>query len=129
MAETFHSLGYYDTPDYLWLSSGDIVSVQTGATTHVTYATLKCPNYTDVGCESDWLAEIDPDTGDARLIGPTGFIGLFGLGYWGNKVYGFSKTGDYVLIDVATGEGTLVQNFPDLVFWGAGTTTRPFIVD
>jgi hypothetical protein len=130
IAEAFHRLGYYDSPAKEWRSSGDIVSVQIGPSEYVTYATLKCPNY-EVGtdCESDWLAEIDPDTGDARLIGPTGYTRLFGLGYWGDKVYGFNNRGDYVLIDVETGEATLEANYSELLFWGAGTTTRPFIVD
>jgi len=126
--EIFVHLGHYDFPDLAWLSSGDIISIQVDWTEYLTYATLKCPNYTEPGCESDWLAEIDPQNGDARLIGATGYQQIFGLGYWGDRVYGFTNDGDYITIDVDTGAGTLVQNFPALSFWGAGNTTIPHIV-
>lgn len=126
--DIFIHIGYYDYPTYQWRSSGDIVSIQTDWEDFVTYATLKCPNYTDTGCESDWLAEVDPDTGDARLIGATGYQKIFGLGFWGDKVYGFTGDGYYLHIDVGSGEGTLVTEFPGRVFWGAGNTTIPYIV-
>jgi len=128
ISEIFVHLGHYDFPDLGWLSSGDIISIQVDWTEYLTYATLKCPNYTDLGCESDWLAEIDPENGDARLIGPTGYQQIFGLGYWGDRVYGFTNDGDYITIDVNTGAGSLVQNFPTRSFWGAGNTTIPHIV-
>lgn len=128
ISDIFVHLGHYDFPDLAWLSSGDIVSIQVDWTEYMTYATLKCPSYTDPGCESDWLAEIDPENGDARLIGETGYQQIFGLGYWGDRVYGFTNDGDYITIDVDTGVGTLVQSFPALSFWGAGNTTIPHIV-
>ncbi len=128
LSDIFIHLGWYDYPDLAWLSSGDIVSIQTDWDTYVTYATLKCPNYTDSGCESDWLAEVDPETGDARMIGETGYQKIFGLGYWGDKLYGFTGDGQYIHIDKDTGEGTLVQEFSGRVFWGAGNTTIPHIV-
>ncbi len=129
MATIFVSLGYYDPPDYEYVSSGDIISVQTGLNEFKTYATLKCKSgYNDVDCETDWLAEIDPETGDARLIGQTGFQRIFALGYWGDKVYGFTSSGEYIVMDVDTGAGTLVHEYPELSFWGAGNTTIPYVV-
>jgi hypothetical protein len=124
----FVHLGYYDPAQFEWLSSGDIVSVKVGADTFKTYATLKCQSYTDPGCESDWLAEIDPETGHAQLIGQTGYQQIFGLGFWGETVYGFTQGGEYITIDVDTGQGTLVREFQDRLFWGAGNTTIPHVV-
>lgn len=122
--------GYYDYPDYRYVSSGDIVSVQTGPTEYHTYATVKCGNnYQTPGCESDLLAEIDPVTGNARIIGPTGYQQIFALGYWGNKIYGFTKSGDYILMDVQTAQSALIASDPTRDYWGAGNTTRPYIVD
>ncbi|MFH2005500.1 MAG: hypothetical protein ABI333_02825 [bacterium] len=129
ISEIFISLGYYDVPDLEWLSSGDIISIQVDWTEYVTYATLKCPNYDDTGCESDWLAEIDAENGDARLIGATGFQKIFGLGYWGDRVYGFTGDGDYITINVDTGAGTLVYSDATRSYWGAGNTTIPHIVN
>ena len=121
--------GWYDVPDHVYVSSGDIVSLETGPESYRTFATLKCSSgYTDPGCESDWLAEIDPGTGIARMIGPCGFRQVFGLGFWGSNVYGFTNAGQYILIDVDTGVGTLVRQLADDRFWGAGTTTRPYVV-
>lgn len=124
----FVHLGYYDPSNKEWLSSGDIVSVQTGFDQYVTYATLKCPNYEDPGCESDWLARINPVTGSAELIGQTGFQQIFGLGFWGDQVYGFTNAGEYIVIDVETGQGTLVEELPDRSYWGAGNTTKAHTV-
>ena len=129
LEDIFISLGYYEPQAKEWLSSGDIISIQVDWTKFKTYATLKCPNYTDVGCESDWLAEINPETGEATLIGQTGYQQIFGLGYWGEYVYGFTNDGDYVVIDTETGDGSLIQHFDTLSFWGAGNTTIPYIVE
>jgi hypothetical protein len=129
MNTIFYSLGFYDHPYYEWVSSGDVVSVQTGAETFKTYATLKCfDGYEEYGCESDWLAEIDPENGDARLIGETGYQQIFSLGFWGDKVYGFTKDGEYILIDRTNGTSTLVEKYDTVQFWGAGNTTIPYIV-
>lgn len=126
--DIFIHLGWYDSPQYRYRSSGDIVSVQVGAGEYVTYATLKCENYTDPGCESDYLAEIDPENGDARIIGLTGYQKIFGLGFWGDRVYGFTGDGQYIVIDPTTGAGTLVNEFTGRSFWGAGNTTIPYVV-
>jgi hypothetical protein len=129
VAEMFVSFGFYDPPDYEYVSSGDIVSIQVGPDSYRTFATLKCSTgYTDPGCESDWLVEVTPRTGAARFIGQTGFQQIFGLGFWGDRVYGFTNAGEHVLIDVDTGAGELVRTYTDRRFWGAGTTTRPYVL-
>ena len=132
LSDVFVHLGYYDPPEYKYVSSGDIVSVQTGPSSYKTYATLKCSrdyDSSDPNCESDWLAEIDPRTGNARMIGQTGFRDIYGLGFWGDKVYGFTKEGEFILIDVHTGDATLVWQDDSISFWGAGTTTKPHVID
>jgi len=106
-----------------WLSSGDIVSVE-GAT----YATIR--RMDDM---VDTLAQItfDPSrTGPIRVIGPIrgggmDFRQIFGLGYWGRSVYGFSNSGELIEIDRATGAGRLATTMTGTDrFWGAGVTTR-----
>ncbi len=130
LEELFIHRGYYDHPDYFYVSSGDIVSVQTGPAQYHTYATVKCGNnYTTFGCESDLLAEIDAITGDARIIGATGYRQIFALGFWGNQVYGFTKGGDYILINTETAQSTLIHSDSSRDYWGAGNTTRPYIVE
>jgi hypothetical protein len=94
-------------------SSGDLVSVA-GYGTLVTLTTTP---------GTDRLARIDPVTGQATVIGDTGFTKIWGLGFWGNKVFGFTQTGQFILIDPTTGAGTLVESMPAFPFWGAGVTT------
>jgi hypothetical protein len=112
------------------VSSGDIVCVQVAKSEWATYATLKCSDgYAASGCATDFLASIEPETGKATLIGTgtSGFTRIFGLGFWGDEVYGFTNGGEYVTIDVATGLATEVLINED-GFWGAGTTTKPYVI-
>ena len=94
------------------MSSGDLVSVES-------YGTL----VTVTGAGTDQLARIDPVTGTATIIGNTGFKKIWGLGFWKNRVFGFTTTGQFILIDPNTGAGTLVQQISAYPFWGAGVTT------
>ena len=101
-----------------WRSSGDIVSVQ-GFGTVATVKQLLDTN--------DTLARIDLSTFQATPIGNTGFSDIWGLGFWGNKVYGFTDTSRFLLIDITTGVGTDTGASP-VNWWGAGvTTTAPVI--
>jgi hypothetical protein len=106
-----------------WLSSGDLVSVE-GAT----YATIRRADD-----RVDTLAQITFDAGGAssiRVIGPIrgggmDFRQIFGLGYWGRSVYGFSNSGQLIEIDRTTGAGRLATTMTGTDrFWGAGVTTR-----
>ena len=100
-------------------SSGDLVSVQGFGT----LATVKT-----IGSSStDWLARLDPATGQATLIGDTGFKNIWGLGFWKNKVYGFSDDTQFILIDPKTGKGTLVSTSATR-WWGAGVTTSAPVI-
>jgi hypothetical protein len=95
------------------ISSGDLVSVEGFGTV----ATVKN------GSDMDYLARIDEATGTGTIIGGTGQIDIWGIGFWRNKVFGFVATNQFVLIDVATGVATYISTGPEN--WaGAGVTTR-----
>lgn len=94
-------------------SSGDTVSVAGFGTV----ATVK-----NGPSPTDWLATVDPATGAATLVGDTGVTDIWGLGYWGGQVYGFTATNQFVVIDVATGVATVVETGA-VTWWGAGVTT------
>jgi hypothetical protein len=100
-------------------ASGDIVSAHGLGT----LATVEHP-----AGGTDWLARLDPKTGKATLIGETGFSAIFGLGFWGKNVFGFSASHEFVLIDVVAGQGTL-QHKGDESWWGAGVTTLAPVID
>jgi hypothetical protein len=100
-------------------SSGDVVSAKGGKT----FLTVTGPGCTD----SDCLLEIDPKTGAlAKNWGPIGKSKVFGLAFWAGALYGFTDSGELVLVTIDT--GTLVAmsipitNAPKS-FRGAGSTT------
>jgi hypothetical protein len=98
-------------------SSGDLVSVAL----HGTLATV-------TGAGTDVLVRVDPETGRALPIGPVGFLRVWGLGFWQNRVFGFTDQGQFISVDPVTGRGTLVRTLPDLHFWGAGVTTSAPVI-
>lgn len=101
-------------------SSGDIVSVEGFGTA----ATV-----TDLWEDDDRLATVDPMTGDATVVGATGVIDIWGLGYWGDQVYGFAEDGRFVLIDRTTGAAQVMAD-AGVAWWGAGvTTSAPVTID
>jgi hypothetical protein len=100
-------------------SSGDVVSVRGAGT----LATLRKA----VGA-NDWLARIDTSTGSAQLIGDTGFVDIWGLGYWKNRVYGFTQRSQLVLIDPQSGKGSLIATSGG-PWWGAGVTTIAPVIE
>lgn len=100
-------------------SSGDLIGVRGLGI----YATV------NVGTDptsQDYLARIDPATWTATIIGSgTGYNDIFGLAFWGDKIYGFvsgSSTGKIVTIDPTTGVGTEVQS-GGVRWYGAGVAT------
>ncbi len=100
-------------------SSGDLVSVK-GLGTLVT---VKGSSFGS----TDWLARLDPASGKATLIGDTGFKAVWGLGFWKNKVYGFTDGTQFILIDPKTGKGTLASTSTTR-WWGAGVTTSAPVI-
>jgi hypothetical protein len=93
-------------------SSGDLVAVDGFGTVQ----TVK-------GSTHDVLARLAPGTFAATPIGTnTGFDKIWGVGFWGGTVYGFTNTGQFISIDPTTGAGQLVAaNGP--TWWGAAVTT------
>lgn len=109
-----------------YVSSGDIVSVKGGKT----YLTVK-----GGACDThDCLFEVDPKTG--KMIKNWGSIEhqkVFGLSFWGGKIYGFDESG--TLFEVAFGTSQLAtteipipQAPTGLAFWGAGSSTSAPLV-
>jgi hypothetical protein len=123
------SIGSYPAQ---WRSSGDLVSVE-GLNT--TFATLR---EEDADREDgDYLTEITFLAGGRlELSEPRPienrdrvFSQIFGLGYWGRSLYGFSNAGELIEIDRATGVGQLAtEDTGAESFWGAGVTTQVPVV-
>jgi len=114
---TAHATRIGNYPDG-WQSSGDIVSVAGLGT----YATLKRAEF-----DSDVVAQLLFDSsGNATVIvlGPCGYQNLFGLGYWGRDLYGFTLTGQLLRIDRTSGAATIATEATGTSqFYGAGVTT------
>jgi hypothetical protein len=101
------------------VSSGDIIGVRHFGL----YATVDVGNGTN-----DYLASIDPTTYAATPCpNSTGFDQIFGLGFWGSTIYGFTKGGDVITIDKTTGVGTKV-NSGSIQWYGAGVTTDATVI-
>jgi len=109
-------------------SSGDIVSVKGGKTFLTVKGGTKCST-------NDCLVEVDPKTG--KILFDWGSIehkNVFGLSFWGGKLYGFDESG--VLFEVTFGtKQVATNNIPmpgkpsDLSFWGAGSSTSAPLVE
>ena len=106
--------------------SGDIVAVSNGVADLI-FASAKPISGSS---SSDKLVSLDPNNGyQATVIGDIGSPSVFGLGFWGGKLYGFTSSGDTLEIDPGTGHGNVLhQTSPTLKFYGAGTTPRAPII-
>jgi hypothetical protein len=109
------------------VSSGDIVSVKGGKT----YLTVKG----NAPCAAnDCLVEVDPATG--KLLKNWGSIehnDVFGLSFWGGKVYGFDNSGELFAVtfgatQLATAPISIPAKPANLSFWGAGSSTSAPLV-
>ncbi|MDQ3365044.1 MAG: hypothetical protein M3680_06420 [Myxococcota bacterium] len=105
----------------LIVSSGDLFGVRGVGV----FATV------NVGTDTqDYLARVDPANGwKATVIGSgTGHDKIFGLGYWGGKIYGFVDNGfdvgggKMIQIDATTGKGTVLTS-ANIRWFGAGVAT------
>lgn len=95
-----------------FMSSGDLVAV-------AGFGTVQ----TVTGNGADKLARLAPQTFAATPIGTdTGFGMIWGVAYWKNKIYGFTNSGAFILIDPTTGVATLVTN-TGISWYGAAVTT------
>ena len=80
----------------------------------------------------DAIAEItfmSDGSSTVRIIGTptdgtTEFEALFGMGYWGRKLYGFTSRAQLLEIDRDTAAAVVVEESTGATrFWGAGVTT------
>ncbi len=113
------SIGNYNASGSDIGSSGDIVSI-------IGFGTVATVNVD--GEDNDHLARIDAVTWRATLIGDTGYDKIFGIGFWGGDVYGFTDNQEFVTIDATTGVVNNVRT-SSISWWGAGVTTIAPIVD
>lgn len=98
--------------------SGDIVSI-VGAGT---FATVRAANAASTS--TDQLASMNPATGELTLLGDTRFERIFGLAYYRNTLYGFTRDGEFISMNIRTGAGARVSMpSPVVPFYGAGVTT------
>ena len=103
-----------------YVSSGDLVAVTGfGIVATVPTGTLG----------PDQLVRLAPTTFAATPIGATtGFDDIWGVGFWGTRVFGFTAQGTLTIIDSATGVGTSVAVDGE-AWWGAAVTTAAPIID
>ncbi|HEY1554880.1 MAG TPA: hypothetical protein VGF94_08605 [Kofleriaceae bacterium] len=100
-----------------FMSSGDLVSVDNFGTVQ-----------TVPGATHDVLVRLAPMTFAATAIGTnTGFDMIWGLGFWKNKVFGFTNGGQIITIDPTTGAGTVVSSGGPGWYGAAVTTVAPVI--
>ena len=70
----------------------------------------------------DDLVQISTITGEATVVGSTGFSGIYGLtAAWG-KMFGFTGSGQLILLDNETAEGTLLETYSGMSFYGAASS-------
>jgi hypothetical protein len=133
-----------------WELSGDIVFLANDGNP-LGYATVRdCPDPPSTsGCANDdTLIEIDvPKLATANGGSVTksvrgkilkradcndsvsgSYDNMYGIAAWGAKVYGFSRAGYLVDVDIADGSGCLVDEYLPAKFSGAGITTLAPVV-
>jgi hypothetical protein len=99
-------------------SSGDLVSVRG-------FGTAATAN----GLPLDRLVRLTAVTFAAQPVGSdTGNIDIWGVAFWGDRIYGFTEGGAFVLIDPATGAASFVTNNGE-AWWGAAVTTRAPVIE
>jgi len=74
--------------------------------------------------DGDDLVVVDPDSGVTSVRGVIGVQRIYGLGYSGGMLYGFTDASQVLEIDPANGEITGEQVLPG-EWWGA--TTNPVV--
>lgn len=75
------------------------------------------------GTTGDDLVRVDPTSGAQTYVGPIGVDRLFGLGYDGGQLYGFSSEGEIVRVPPGGGVSEITAISSTLSWWGA--TTNP----
>lgn len=101
-----------------WEISGDLVSIDGDAT----YITLRRTGASSTS--PDVLGVVDFRNRGLRIVSTNGvgFSRVFGLGYWRQTLYGFTRAGEFITINTRTSAGRRVS-MPTMQFSGAGVTT------
>lgn len=102
--ETLVAPGVYET-------SGDLVGLPDG----LLYWAVR---------EGDGLVVVDPNTGANTRRGEIGVEGVYGLGFAGESLYGFTEEGQALQIDASTGEILSTTSLPGAWY---GATTNPVV--
>lgn len=95
----------YTSGDFAYDSTNDIM-----------YASVVRP-----GFSTDYLVTIDPATGENEIVGDIGFDEVFGLAFFRDQLLGLTDNGEFIIINTATGAGTLVENTNAFSAGGAAT--------
>lgn len=82
-------------------SSGDLVFDKDGLKL---FGTVKV-----AGSITDQLIEVNPKTGEMSFLGETGFNDVWGLVFFRNQLLGLTRAGEFIILNPATGVGTLVE--------------------
>jgi hypothetical protein len=117
------------------ISSGDIVSVKGGPTFLTAKVNVICTNAECAKCNgTDCLLEVDPKTGKMlKNWGALGHKDVFGLSYWGGRLYGFDNAG-YLFeikldgVQLTVTDIAMPSKPKDLSFWGAASSTSAPLV-
>lgn len=117
------------------ISSGDVVSVKGGPTYLTAKVNVVCTNAECGKCsDGDCLLEVDPKTGKMlKNWGSVGHRDVFGLSFWGGRLYGFDNSGKLFEIEL-DGTQLKVTDIPmpskpaGLQFWGAASSTSAPLV-
>jgi hypothetical protein len=101
-----------------WDISGDLVSIEGDAT----YITLHRRGAS--ATTPDVLGVVDFRTRGLTVVSTAGvgFAKVFGLGYWRQTLYGFTRAGEFITINTRTSAGRRIS-MPQMQFSGAGVTT------
>ncbi len=114
---TFGTIGNYGNG---LKTAGDLVAVANGTM----YATSAASPGGGDATSNNYLIQVNPQTGAAVPIGPTGYANIWGVAYANKHVIGFNTGGKILKIDVATGAATVLAT-KNIEFWGA--TQSPLV--
>ena len=104
--------------------SGDFVAVNAGTelTAPTIFATATQPSGTGTG--NDQLVTLDSTNGyTATILGDTGYKAIYGLGYVGGTLYGFTHAGQTLQINPSTGASTVLTTTSPVAAFSGGATT------
>ena len=96
------------------MSSGDLAWTEAG----VMATAPSSPRPTDL------LVKVDPSTGQAVPVGDIGSDAVWGLAYQKGQLFGFTNSGQVLVVDKSSGAGKVVGT-TGVEFWGAASPPPP----